>query len=352
MFRFRDSLFLRAIRFEKSVESLREFGRALREDAYLTVLIQGIGTEILAPDVVIGIVHKRRFRVDDGFFRGSRIDSFTPQECDRFGVGFHFPGVRHADGDRDSVRNFLREDGENVLVSEVLGVDENIFFGTPENRLYFLPAIEGGYDQIVGAHGYLASFEIREEDIFQCPQISHIFSDDVELPIAREARIAQVPGRYDVRIVDEEELGMDEIIELRGVVHDPDSRVFEYPESPAIDAGGTEYVLFEHDSYIDPSPLCIAQRFQDAFLGQDIDFDEDLLLRALDHRDEPIEHFFVGSRENLDCAILDLLDRKTLELFLCLHPLFVPFPVRFVVLPVLVRAGSEEEEGDRKKNGG
>ncbi len=72
-----------------------------------TVLIEGIGTKILASYVVIQPVYQCTFRMDDGFFRSSGIDSFTLEESNGFYIGFYFRRVSHTDSYKNPIRYFF-----------------------------------------------------------------------------------------------------------------------------------------------------------------------------------------------------------------------------------------------------
>lgn len=179
--------------------------------------------------------------------------------------------------------------------------------------------------------------------------IRRIFADDIELAIAREACIAQIPGCDDVGVVDQEEFGVDEVVELGIVVGDEHSRALQGLESLTVDARRSEDIFLQNHPYGHPAFLCVRKRFDDAFLRKYVHLDGDLFPGSLDHGDDPVEHFFVRSREDLDLPRFDFLDRKCRKILF--DGLFLFGELRFLLvkLPVLVGgAGGEEEEGEEK----
>lgn len=84
------------------MEHLYKIWRTFDEYADLPILIEGVGAEILASDVVVSVVYQCRFRMDDRFLGSPYIDSFAFEECYGLGIGFHFRRIGHADSHRNS----------------------------------------------------------------------------------------------------------------------------------------------------------------------------------------------------------------------------------------------------------
>lgn len=65
------------IRFKNSMKHLRKFRRTSGEYADFPIGIERIGTEVLASDVIILIIHESGFGMDNGFNRSPNVDSFA-----------------------------------------------------------------------------------------------------------------------------------------------------------------------------------------------------------------------------------------------------------------------------------
>lgn len=164
-----------------------------------------------------------------------------------------------------------------------MSIEEYVFFGAAEKGLDLFSAVYGRYDEIRGTLGYFPSLEIGEENLLQCLQIREISADDVKFTIGREARITQISRRYDIGIVDDEEFGMDEIIELGTIVGDGYSGALQRLERFAVYAGGAKYILLEHDPNVDSSFFRVFQSLDDPLLRENIYLYENLFLRSIYH---------------------------------------------------------------------
>jgi len=114
------------------VKCFGSIGRTFGKNTDFTVLIERIRTKILASDITVDIVYECSFGVDHRFLGSSHIDSSAFKKCYCLSIGRYFCGICHTDSDRNSVRYFLREDIQNAFVSEILGVEKNVFFRTCE----------------------------------------------------------------------------------------------------------------------------------------------------------------------------------------------------------------------------
>lgn len=62
----------------------------------------------------------------DRFLGRTSIDSYIFEARYRLSIGCHFGWMRHTDDHGDPVFYFLRKDTEDIIVSEILGIDKNL----------------------------------------------------------------------------------------------------------------------------------------------------------------------------------------------------------------------------------
>lgn len=150
-----------AIRFKGSSPLFDRIGCCLEEDSDFSVLIERVGGEVLAADVAVFGVYEGGFGVYHWFLGCSGIDSYTFEARYRLGIGCHFGWIRHTDGHRDLVFYFLRKDTEDTIVSEILSIHKDLFFGTPEKGFDFRSTVNRRDDEISRTFHYFLSIEIR-----------------------------------------------------------------------------------------------------------------------------------------------------------------------------------------------
>lgn len=249
------------------------------------------------------------------FFRGASIDSFAFEECDSFGIRTYFARIRHAYGNRNSFFYLTFQNRDNLWITEIFRIQKYGFLAAREQRLDFCATINGREDEIAGTFHDLVSRKICSKYIEQSLHVFGILPDYVKFPIACETRITEISGCDNIGIIHDKSLGMRVGVEFIIRIRNGYSGVFQFIECFCIDTGTAKYVFLEDDLYSNPSFMGIFQGCNNSFLCKNIGLDLDANFGCFDHSNDPIQYFFIRSRQYFHIPSFDFLDGKTLPSF-------------------------------------